>query len=85
MKNPNRWGLKDTIGNVREWCWDWYATNYPVGFATNYTGPMEGQVKILRGGTWQDIAQNCSSTARASQPPYTCLYLNGFRLVRTCP
>jgi formylglycine-generating enzyme required for sulfatase activity len=80
-KEPNAWGLYDMIGNVQEWCQDWFAS-YPAGDAVDPEGPSSGcrNSRILRGGSWGYIASACRSATRGDQPPDYRESIVGFRL-----
>ncbi len=81
-KEANPWGLKDIHGNVYEWCWDWFAP-YPEGSQMDYTGPVSGTARILRGGGWDLYSQFCRSAFCHSSSPEVRDNNRGFRLVRT--
>jgi uncharacterized repeat protein (TIGR02543 family) len=61
-KKPNRLGLYDMSGNVREWCWDWYGV--PITPDTPESGILSGKARVMRGGSWGgyigDMAFICS-------------------------
>ncbi len=81
-KQPNRWGLRDTSGNVSEWVWDVYA-DYVDGPVTDPVGPETGERRVHRGGAWIHGSLECRSAARDKDAPSCQSRLIGLRAVRT--
>ena len=82
QQKPNAWGIFDMHGCVREWCADWYAKKYPIGSATNPTGPRTGSKRVLRGGGWCGNREvECRSASRQYAAPTKRKDEIGFRLV----
>ncbi len=82
QKKPNGYGLYDMSGNVWEWCEDWYGENYYQSSPeSNPKGPDTNYTRVLRGGSWNNNANNCRSAYRLGvDPSYWGNYL-GFRAV----
>jgi formylglycine-generating enzyme required for sulfatase activity len=68
-------------GNVWEWCWDRYG-DYASGPLTNPDGAVSGASRVLRGGSWFDLARYLRSALRNYNTPSYRYFLIGFRLVR---
>lgn len=79
--SPNKWGLYDMHGNVREWCFDYYG-EYNLENTNNPSGPNTGTLRVNRGGGWNDYAKHMRSSYRGSQTPNQAINNTGFRIVR---
>lgn len=54
-KKPNPWKLYDMLGNVAEWCSDWFALDYYIQeISNNPTGFEKGTERVIRGGKYSD-------------------------------
>ena len=78
---PNAWGLHDMHGNISEWCHDWFAENLPGGSVTDPLGPETGEIRIIKGGSWDENAWGCRSAFRFSIYPDARSNTIGFRVV----
>lgn len=82
---PNAWGLFDMLGNVFEWCADWYGADYYANSPTeDPTGPDAGTSRVLRGGSWRhENPDFFRSVYRYINLPVLRFNDWGFRVVRT--
>jgi formylglycine-generating enzyme required for sulfatase activity len=81
---PNGYGIYDMIGNVWEWCLDWYDTEYYHSkTGKNPQGPLMGTYKVLRGGAWYCDEKEVRVTNRFLALPGNKSYNIGFRCVKS--
>jgi formylglycine-generating enzyme required for sulfatase activity len=90
---PNGYGLFQTVGNVWEWCSDWYSPNYYAESFTgspassppeNPAGPDQGTARALRGGSYLCHISYCNryrNSARSQNTPDSSMGNAGFRTV----
>lgn len=81
---PNGYGLYDIVGNVWEWCSDWYNSNFYEWSAdfNHQNTLLEGTFRIRRGGSWNSDRNSLRSSYRSfSKPSYKGIDV-GFRCCR---
>ena len=61
--SANGWGIFDMHGNLFEWCCDRYGP-YGATRENDPTGPVTGDSRVVRGGSWNVSAWFCRSALR---------------------
>jgi len=77
-------GVSDLLGNVWEWCSDWYGP-YSANIQENPPGAKNGHQKILRGGSWGVDPGGVRVSDRGRNEPANRIVNFGFRCVRDLP
>jgi formylglycine-generating enzyme required for sulfatase activity len=81
-REPNAWNLYDMLGNVNEWCQDWYQDNYNGLDNVDPQGPSCGTSRVLRGGCFLSNAAGCRAAFRdCGTPEYIGPANTGFRII----
>ena len=76
------YGIYDLAGNVWEWVLDWYdVTYFGVAPAENPAGPVGGDLRVIRGGSWTGGMLQCRTTTRGRNLPSKGYNYVGFRCV----
>lgn len=84
VSNAGPFGHFDLLGNVWEWCSDWFDPEfYRKSPKEDPEGPESGSQRVVRGGAWNTQRQDLRLTLRGFFPPEGTSYSIGFRLART--
>jgi formylglycine-generating enzyme required for sulfatase activity len=76
--SPNDLGLYHMHGSVWEWTSSWYAADPEEGRRPDYSGAS----RVLRGGSWNNDADNCRCANRNHNAPENTDNNTGFRVCR---
>lgn len=87
---PNGYGLYNVVGNVWEWCSDWWSSDWHLdareATRLNPTGPPCGSMRVIRGGSHLCHRSYCDRyrvSARTANTPDSSTSHMGFRCAST--
>jgi serine/threonine-protein kinase len=79
-------GALDLAGNVWEWVIDWYReVYYRTSPTSNPAGPVNGDGRVLRGGSWNHDGHDIRSSIRIWANPSDAIDNFGFRCSHSAP
>lgn len=82
---PNGYGLWQCVGNIWEWCADWFDPKYyETSPQRAPLGPSTGSARVLRGGSYLCHISYCNryrNSARSQNTPESSMGNAGFRTV----
>lgn len=78
---PDAAGLRQMLGNVREWCHDRFGP-YGSGFQRNPIGAARGTYRVVRGGSFADSSVALGPASRMAAHEDTKCAVYGFRVAR---
>ncbi len=83
---PNGFGLHDMLGNLYEWCSDWFSeTYYASSNLVDPGGPPTGTLRVMRGGSFGYGPWSVRAAVRGRYTPDTSSGGGGFRPVVSLP
>ncbi|MGI8961812.1 MAG: SUMF1/EgtB/PvdO family nonheme iron enzyme [Bryobacteraceae bacterium] len=80
---PNEYGLYDMLGNVWEWCTDYFNPLRTPQASYNSAGPLRGLGRMVRGGCFISTTSHWSRGYRSCLEPEYKSRFTGFRVCRT--
>jgi formylglycine-generating enzyme required for sulfatase activity len=83
-KEANGYGLYDMLGNVWEWCHNWYVRDGD-DLELDPSGPASGNQRVIRGGAWDEKARRVRTAVRRRQGAGDRFPDVGGRLARSSP